>query len=164
MRTSLLHLARLLFLVLPETRLFRVKTRLLRLAGAHLGTNVRVCSSVHVLGAGQLSIGDDTWIGHHALISSSSRITIGRAVDVGPRVYIGTGTHEIDPEGPHSAGAGVNRDVVIADGVWLGVGSMVLPGVTIGEKAVIAAGAVVTKDIPPRVLAGGVPAKLIRRL
>lgn len=164
MRTSLLHLVRLFFLVLPETRLFGIKARLLRLAGADLGSNVRVCSSAQILGAGQLAIGDDTWIGHQALLSTSSRIQIGRAVDIGPRVYIGTGTHEIDPDGHHSAGAGISKDVTIADGVWVGVGSTVLPGVTIGAKSVIAAGAVVTEDIPPRVLAGGVPARVIRNL
>ena len=164
MRTPLLHLARLIFIALPETRAFRIKSALLRLAGARLGDNVRICSSALVLGAGELSVGDDTWVGHQALISATSRITIGSAVDIGPRVYIGTGTHDIDPEGAHSAGAGVSQDVVIADGVWLGANSVVLPGVTIGEKSVIAAGAVVTENVPPRVMVGGVPARIIRDL
>lgn len=157
-------MAKLIFFVLPETRLFGFKARILQLAGARLGRNVRVCSSASILGGGDLLIGDDTWIGHQVLICSSSRVAIGKAVDIGPRVYIGTGTHEIDSEGAHSAGAGINKDVVIADGVWLGVGSTVLPGVTIGEKSVIAAGAVVTEDVPPRVVAGGVPARVLRDL
>jgi acetyltransferase-like isoleucine patch superfamily enzyme len=164
MHTALLHLAKLIFSLLPETRLFGVKARLLRLAGARLGENVRVCSSATILGSGDLVIGDDTWVGHQVLICAGSRVTIGAAVDIGPRVYIGTGTHEIDQDGPHSAGTGINKDVVIEDGVWLGVGSVVLPGVTIGTKSVIAAGAVVTEDVPPHVLAGGVPARVLRNL
>ncbi len=98
------------------------------------------------------------------MICASSRVTIGKGVDIGPRVYIGTGTHEIDFYGAHSAGLGINHDVVIADGVWLGVGCIVLPGVTIGEKSVIAAGAVVTEDVLPRVMVGGVPGRVIGSL
>lgn len=164
MQTALLHFAKLIFFVLPETRLFGFKARILQLAGARVGKNVRICSSASILGGGDLVVGDDTWIGHQVLICTSSRVTIGRSVDIGPRVYIGTGTHEVDTHGAHTAGAGVNKDVVIADGVWLGVGSTVLPGVTIGEKSVIAAGAVVIEDVPPRVVAGGIPARVLRQL
>lgn len=164
MRTPLLHLARLIFVALPETRAFFLKVALLRFAGARFGSNVRVCSSASIVGSGQLSVGDDTWIGHHALLSVTSRITIGRAVDIGPRVYIGTGSHEIDSVGLHSAGRGISLDVVIEDGVWLGVNSVVLPGVTIGKKAIVAAGAVVVEDVPPRVIVGGIPARVIRGL
>ena len=164
MRTALLHLARLIFIALPETRAFGIKSTLLRLAGARLGDNVRICSSALFVGAGELSIGDDTWIGHQVLISTSSRVTIGSAVDIGPRVYIGTGTHEVDPIGAHSAGKGISRDVVISDGVWIGANSLILPGVTIGVKSVIAAGAVVVKNVPPHVIVGGIPAVIIRDL
>ncbi|MFC2116438.1 acyltransferase [Bacteroidota bacterium] len=54
--------------------------------------------------------------------------------------------------------------VVIKDGAWISIGAMILPGVTIGENSVIAAGAVVTKDIPDRVIAGGIPAKVIKEI
>jgi maltose O-acetyltransferase len=78
-------------------------------------------------------------------------------------VFIGTGTHQIDPIGSHSAGTGVSRDVVIGDGVWLGACSTILPGVSVGAKAVVAAGAVVTHDVPPRSLVAGIPARVIKR-
>jgi acetyltransferase-like isoleucine patch superfamily enzyme len=164
MRTPLLHLAKLIFIALPETRAFRMKSSLLRFAGARLCYNVRICSSVLVVGSGDLSVGDDTWVGHQALISATSRITIGSSVDIGPRVYIGTGTHVIDSQGRHTAGIGISRDIVIGNGVWLGANCAVLPGVTIGEKSVVAAGAVVTENVPPLVVFGGVPAKFIRRI
>ena len=140
MHPSLLHLVRLLFHITPETRLFGFKSYLLRMAGINVGKNVRVCSSATILGSGCLGIGDDTWLGQQVLICAGSRVTIGKAVDIGPRVYIGTGTHVIDSEHAHTARLGI----------------------TVGEKSVIAAGAVVTKDVPPRVLAGGIPARVIR--
>ena len=164
MRSSILYLAGIFMRLLPETRLFGLKRCLLRLAGARLGNNVRVCSSAAILGVGRLEVGDDTWIGHQVLICVGSNVTIGKNVDIGPRVYIGTGTHEIDRQGQRSAGAGANRDVVIEDGAWLGGGCIVLPGVTVGGKSVIAAGAVVTEDVPSGVLAAGVPARIIKTI
>lgn len=149
---------------LPETRAFRLKAALLRWCGARVGANVRICSSATTFGNGELVIGHDVWIGHQAFICSSAQVRIGDCVDIGPQVYIGTGTHELDAMGPHSAGPGVNRPIEIGSGVWLGARTTVLPGVTIGRKAVTAAGAVVTQDVPPLHLVGGVPARVIRPL
>ena len=164
MKTGRLHVARLIFRLLPETRCFGFKTSLLRWCGVHIGRNVRICSSVTILGGGKLSFGDDVWVGHGTFISSGSAICIGSCVDIGPQVYIGTGTHELDVTGAHSAGQGRHANVVIGSGVWLGARTVVLPGVTIGEKAVTAGGAVVTQDIPARCLVGGVPARILRML
>jgi len=149
---------------LPETRGFACKARLLRWCGARVGQNVRICSSAMFFGTGALEIGDDVWIGHGAFIASNASVRIGSCVDIGPQVFLGTGTHEIDPTGPHSAGPGINLDVEIGAGVWLGARAVVLPGVKIGAKAVAAAGAVVTQDVPERCLVGGVPARVLRTL
>jgi putative colanic acid biosynthesis acetyltransferase WcaF len=137
---------------------------LLRWAGAWVGNNVRICSSATVLGTGALKIGNDTWIGHQVLIVSTSRIEIGCCVDIAPRVFIGNGSHQLDPIGAHAAGAGTTGDVVVGDGVWLCAGALLLPGVSIGEKAVVAAGAVVTRDVPARKIVGGVPAAILKDL
>jgi acetyltransferase-like isoleucine patch superfamily enzyme len=149
---------------LPETRSFDMKRRLLRWCGAEIGLNVRICSSVVVRGVGNLKISSDTWIGHDVRINSGACVCIGRCVDIGPQVFIGTGTHQIDPLGDHSAGQGKNLDIIIDDGVWLGAGSLILPGVTIGRKAVVAAGAVVTKNVPEMSLVAGVPAVVKRNI
>jgi len=164
MRPSLSYVAGGIARLLPETRLFGLKRFLLRLAGARIGRGVRVCSSVTVLGRGQLHVAEDTWIGHQVLLCVGSKVEIGANVDIGPRVYIGTGTHEIDARGPRSAGVGINSDVIIEDGVWLGAGCIVLPGVTVGTNSVVAAGAVVAETIPPRVAVAGVPARVLRSL
>lgn len=64
----------------------------------------------------------------------------------------------------HNKGLEYAKPITIRDNVWFGAGVQVLPGVTIGEGAVIAAGAVVTKDVPPRTLVAGVPAKVIKEI
>ncbi|MNH37796.1 Galactoside O-acetyltransferase [compost metagenome] len=72
---------------------------------------------------------------------------------------IDTNFHPVDSEDRSQS-----KDITISDNVWIGRGAVILPGVTIGENSVIAAGSIVTRDIPPNVLAGGTPAKVIREL
>lgn len=150
--------------LLPETRFFGFKRALLRWCGAKIGQNVRVCSSARILGVGHVEIGDDTWIGHYATIIAMSPATvrIGACVDVAPEVCIFTGTHEIDASGTHSAGKGYNMDVTIGDGAWLCARCTILPGVKIGGKSVIAAGALVNRDVEERKIMAGIPAKVIK--
>ena len=164
MNTKRAIIVRGIMKLLPETSCFGLKRFLWRWAGAKRGRNVRICSSAFVIGSGELEIGDDSWIGHQVYIETSSKVEIGSHVDIAPRVYIGTGTHEIDATGEHSAGEGMSKPIMIEDGVWLGANAMVLPGVTIGMKSVIGAGAVVTRDIDALKVAIGLPAKHTRSL
>ena len=150
--------------MLPDTRFFGLKRTLLRICGAKIEDGVRICSSATFIGTGDLFIGKDTWIGHQVFISSSSSVTIGESVDIAPRVYIGTGTHEIDPNGKHVAGRGVNKDIAIGNGAWLCANSVILPGVSIGNKSIVAAGAVVNKSCGHNELIAGVPAKFIKKV
>lgn len=152
----------IIFRLLPETKCFGVKAVLLRLAGAQIGNNVRICSSATILGSGELIIGNDTWIGHQVLLSATSKIEIGSCVDIAPQVYIGTGSHKLDRLGSHSAGEGFSEDIKIGNGAWLCTGSKILPGVHIGAKTVVAAGSVVTVSFAPNILIGGIPAKKIK--
>lgn len=78
----------IIFRLLPETSCFALKRSLFRFAGAKIGKNVRICSSVHIMGCGELIIGDDVWIGHEVFISTTSRVEIGNYVDIAPMVYI----------------------------------------------------------------------------
>lgn len=162
-----LWLYRLLIGWLPETRCFGLKVFLLRWAGAKIGKNVRINSSASFGGDGILEIGDDVWIGGGDVISpvASARIVIGNCVDFGPQVMVITGSHEIDPIGDHIGGKGIARDVEIGNGCWLGARVTILPGVTLAEKTVVAAGAVVAKSITERgTLVAGVPALFKKKL
>lgn len=156
-----LYLIRLIMPLIPETRGFRFKRLMLRLAGAHIGSNVRICSSAHFIGTGQLSIGNNTWIGHHCLISATSSIQIGANCDLAPNVYIGNGTHLITPDKRRIADIEISKDIIIGNGCWLCANSTILPGVEIGDKCVVAAGAVVTQsNKSPLCLLAGIPAKV----
>lgn len=151
---------------LPETRFFGLKVKLLRWCGATIGENVRINSSAQFSGNGKLEIGDDVWVGSGCLISpvGNATIRLGSHIDIAPRVTILTGSHKIEPEGDHIGGEGYSASVVVGDGCWLGARSMLLPGVTLQQKTIVAAGAVVTKPVDEgMVLVAGVPAKVMKQ-
>lgn len=148
---------------LPETRAFGFKRSLYRWAGVKVGNNVRICSSVKIIGVGQLEIGDNTWIGPETFISASSTIKIGANCDIAPRVFIGDGTHELTPERDRVADNETCRPIIIGDGCWICANATILAGVQIGNKSVVASGAVATSSIDAMTIAGGVPAKVIKK-
>lgn len=163
MRTAVQYLNKLIFPLLPETKCFGIKRSLLRLAGATIGRNVRICSSAMIIGAGKLSIDDNTWVGHRVVLIASSSIRIGRNVDIAPNVFIGNGTHEITPDKDRIADIELSKDIVIGDGCWLCVNSTILPGTELAKKVVVGAGAVVGSVFKEDcILIVGVPAKKIK--
>jgi maltose O-acetyltransferase len=87
----------------------------------------------------------------------------GSDVQVGPGVQILTATHPLDLATRRARWESA-RPIAVGDGAWLGGGVILCPGVSIGEEAVIGAGSVVTRDIPPRVLAVGTPCRVVRPL
>jgi acetyltransferase-like isoleucine patch superfamily enzyme len=163
-RTPLLWLTQLIIGVLPPTRLFPLKARLLSMSGVDIHPTAQLCSSVKIAASGYLAIGAHTAIGHQSFIGGGdASISIGSNCDIGPRVCIITGDHEFAPTGPRAAGQGFSKPIVIEDGVWIGAGSMILRGVRIGKRAVICAGSVVTRDIPPESYAIGAGTSLLVR-
>jgi maltose O-acetyltransferase len=92
-----------------------------------------------------------------------ARITIGEDVQIGPNVQLLTPTHPVEADLRRATWEAA-RPITIGNNVWLGGGVIVCPGVTIGDDTVVGAGAVVVKDLPPRVVAVGNPARVIRRL
>lgn len=111
-----------------------------------------------------LTIGDHTGISG-ASIYAEQRIEIGKHVLIGANCHIyDTDFHPLNWKERRTSGAPATAPVIIKDDVWLAANVTVLKGVTIGARSVIAAGSVVTKDIPADVLAGGAPAKVIKHL
>ena len=112
---------------------------------------------------GKLEIGENTYINYGTSISSYQSVIIGRDCNIGTYVNITDNNfHQIEPE--RRSELPESLPVVIGNNVWLGTRVIVLPGVKIGEGSVIGAGSVVTRDIPFRVVAAGVPAKVIRKI
>lgn len=112
--------------------------------------------------AGMVSLGARSGIGIDAQIKGP--VTIGDDVMMGPEVVIFTTGHEFeDTTRPmREQGSTAHQLVTIGDDVWIGQRAMILPGVTIGTGSIVAAGAVVTKDVPPRSVVGGNPARALR--
>jgi acetyltransferase-like isoleucine patch superfamily enzyme len=159
----LLWLTQMALGVLPPTRCFTLRCKLLRMCGVDIQPSARLCSSVRIVTSGHLMIGADTFIGHQVLIAGGdASIVIGSYCDIAPCATIISGSHEISRVGPRAAGAGQSRSIVIEDGVWIGAGSIILGGVRIGKHSVIGAGSVVVHDIPPNSVALGSPCRATR--
>jgi acetyltransferase-like isoleucine patch superfamily enzyme len=106
-----------------------------------------------------LSVGHHTVVNRNCRLDARGGLTIGANVSISPECYLITASH--DPHSPTFAGATKPVAVIIEDFVWLGVRAMVLPGVTIGRGAVVGAGAVVSRDVPPMAIVVGNPARVI---
>jgi maltose O-acetyltransferase len=106
-----------------------------------VGSRVSMAGFVHIWGGGGVWIGDDVMIASHCTITSQS--------------------HNVDPS---TRRENIFKQVVIGDNVWIGSGATILPGVSIGKNSVVAAGSVVTHDVPSNTLVKGVPAKVCRAI
>ena len=112
---------------------------------------------------GTMEIGENTFINYGVSMTAIERVTIGRNCSIGTYVMIiDNDFHSLSPE--HRDVQPPSKPITIGNNVWLGGHVIVLPGVTIGDGSVIGAGSVVTGNIPPRSLAVGTPAKVIRTL
>lgn len=108
-----------------------------------------------------ISIGDFSELGTNCIIQSNT--TIGKNVIMGPDVKIYTRNHKFYRlDEPIQYQGQTEESVHIGNDVWLGANTIILPGVTIGDHSILAAGSIVTKDIPPFAIVGGVPAKVIK--
>ena len=108
-----------------------------------------------------ITIGRNVFINHACSFLDLGSITIEDDVLIGPRVNMNTENHPLDPADRKTL---VCRPILIKRNAWIGAGATVLPGVTIGENAVVAAGAVVNKDVAPNTVVAGVPARMIRTI
>ena len=112
---------------------------------------------------GDVVIGDHTRIGLHNTIIGP--VTIGSHVNLAQGITVTALNHNFEAPERRIDEQGVStQQVTISDDIWIGANAVVLPGVTIGNHCVIAAGAVVTKDVPPHSLVAGVPAKIIKQI
>jgi len=135
----------------------RLRHAVYRRMGMRIASGAVIHRGLEVRVAWKIEIGEDSVIGFDAILDGRRGISIGRHVNVSSQVAIYTLQHDHrDP-----AFGDVGELVIVGERAWLSMRSTVLPGVRIGEGAVIAAGAVVTRDVPPYAIVGGVPARVI---
>ena len=112
---------------------------------------------------GDVTIGDHTRIGIHCTVIGP--VCIGNNVNLAQGITVTALNHNFEDTTRRIDEQGIStKPVVISDDVWIGANAVILPGVTIGRHVVVAAGAVVTKDVPDNCVVGGVPAKVIKQL
>lgn len=110
-----------------------------------------------------ITIGARAFINYDCIFLDCNRITIGNEVQIAPGVHIYTASHPLEANKRRS-GLEYALPVTLEDGVWLGGGAIVCPGITIGTNTVIGAGSVVTRDLPANMVAAGNPCHMIRQL
>lgn len=108
-----------------------------------------------------ITVGKRVFINASCHFQDQGGITIGDGAQIGHNVVLATLNHEQAPERRSITTPG---PIVIGENVWIGSNAVVVPGVTIGDGAIVAAGAVVTKDVPPNTVVGGVPARIIKTI
>lgn len=153
--------------------LIELGAKLMSPALVSVGSNVHICEHAwlnakddRLDGLPTLAIGNGTYIGRFAHINAWRQVTIEDNVLIADRVFISDADHKYkDIKVPVILqGDAFKGAVLIRTGSWLGVGVVVLPGVTVGRNAVVAANSVVTKDVPDYAVVGGIPAKVIKIL
>ena len=127
------------------------------LADMQIGDSTIINMGARIYKPSGITIGEDCVIGEKITLDGRAPLTIGNHVDIASEVMIYNSEHDINDE----LFTAVEAPVTIGDYVFIGPRAIILPGVTIGDRAVIAAGAVVTKDVASGAIVGGVPAKVI---
>lgn len=108
---------------------------------------------------GKISVGERCYVNRNTMVDASIQITIGNDCAIGPGCYITDHDHGFDFMTPPLKLPLISKPTLIGNNVWIGANSIILKGVTIGDFAVVAAGSVVTKDVPAKTLVLGTPAK-----
>lgn len=137
------------------------KERLIRTIFGSVGENVHFEKGMRIDYGCNTHIGNNVFINFNFVLLDCAPVTIGNNVFIAPDVQIYTAQHPLDPE-MRNQHIGSARPVVIGDDVWIGGGSIILPGVTIGKGSTIGAGSVVKHDIPAGVIAAGNPCQVKR--
>ena len=132
------------------------------LIGATLDDGFILIPPFFATGGADTRIGRNVFINQNCTFYDLGGLDIGDEVMIGPNVSLITSGHPIEPS--RRRGSVVAKPIVIERNVWISAGATIIGGVTVGENSVVAAGAVVTRDVPPNTLVGGNPARVIRSI
>ncbi len=132
-----------------------------RITARPVGTGVRIATPFYTDFGKNITVGNNVFINSGCKFQDQGGIVIGDGTFIGHNTVLATLDHDINPEKRHIL---YPAPIRIGRKVWIGAGVIITKGVTIGDNSVIAAGAVVTHDIPGNVIAAGVPAKVLRKI
>ena len=136
-----------------------VRKRLSDIIGSGIDASTIIFPPFHTNFGRLITLGKNVFINHACSFLDLGGITIEDDVLIGPKVNLITENHSLDPRERKTLEL---KQIVIRRNAWIGAGATILPGVTVGENAVVAAGAVVSRDVPANAVVGGVPARLLK--
>jgi maltose O-acetyltransferase len=139
------------------------RAQILRDLLGHVGDDVAIKPPLQCDYGYNIRVGDRSFMNHGTVILDVAPVRIGADVQIATNVQLLTAGHPLDAE-TRKSGLEFGKPITILDGVWLGGGVVVCPGVTIGANTVVGAGSVVSRDLPPGVVAVGNPCRVTRRL
>ena len=139
----------------------QIRKRLSEITGSEIDETTTVFIPFYTNFGRFIQIGKNVFINHACSFLDMGGITIENNVLIGPKVNFITENHPLDPVNRRAL---VSKPIVIKRNAWIGAAVTILPGVTVGENSVVAAGAVVTADVPANSIVGGVPAKFIKNI
>jgi acetyltransferase-like isoleucine patch superfamily enzyme len=142
-----------------STDIDQIRRRLSEITGSNINESTAVFVPFFTNFGCFIQIGKNVFINHACSFLDMGGITIEDNVLIGPKVNLITENHPLDPANRRAL---ICKPIIIKRNAWIGAGATILPGVTIGENAVVAAGAVVSKNVPGNVIVAGVPAKIIK--
>jgi acetyltransferase-like isoleucine patch superfamily enzyme len=154
-----------LFSALPSwSAVMYIRTALLRRRLAECGQDVVFAQGALLRYPENISIGSTVFLNRGTTVTARAPVSIGSNVLIGPGVVIDSGDHVFqDPGKPINSQGYFRAPIIVESDIWIGAHAVILRGVTLGQGCVVAAGAVVTKTVPPFTIVGGVPAKEIGR-
>ena len=144
-----------------STNVNQIRERLSEIIGNNIDESTTLFAPFHTNFGRFIQIGKNVFINHACTFLDMGGITIEDDVQIGPKVNLITENHPLDPANRKAL---ICKPIVIKRNAWIGAAATILPGVTIGENAVVASGAVVSKNVPDNMIVGGVPAKIIKTI
>lgn len=144
-----------------STDIDQIRDRLSEITGNRLDVSTTVFVPFHTNFGRFIQIGKNVFINHACSFLDMGGITIEDDVLIGPKVNLITENHPVEPANRKVL---VVKPIVIKRNAWISAGATILPGVTVGENSVVAAGAVVAKDVPANTVVGGIPAKILKTI
>jgi acetyltransferase-like isoleucine patch superfamily enzyme len=164
-----LWLAHLVCAPMPQFWSGQIRAVLYRAAGFDVHTSASIFGNIEFTSGlpdlySKLTIGRETIVSTRVTINLDDRVHIGDRVTIGPHVLIYSGNHRLGSSLQRCDPDVAGKPVHIGDGCWIRVGAIILPGVTVGDGSIVAAGAVVSRDVPPNTLVEGNPARVVKEL
>lgn len=143
------------------TDVHQVREKLSEIIGTEIDSSTTIFPPFYTNFGRSIRLGKNVFINHACSFLDIGGITIEDDVQIGPRVNLTSENHPLDPDERKTL---LLKPIVIKRNAWVGAGATILPGVTVGENAVVAAGAVVSRDVPANTIVAGIPAKVVKTI